>query len=493
MKKVTQIESSQRPALVRLVRSLRFRLTALVVLIIVAISAVGLLLDYRREYRTHVDEQLATLTEQARALRQARGYINDPRQFARYVDAFCAQMNENISPGHHILILAPDGRVAVRARHHSGEAVEKALLDADPADALIELDGRHLAQVRLQDADGTTVIVGQFLDNVQRVLRNQMISRAVATAATGLAIVLLIYLAMERWVLGPIARLKAAARRWALREFEARAPTGGPPDLSSLAARFNAMAEELERHELGRAAALRRARSIQENLLPDSLPDVPGLSLAAGYEPAEGVAGDLYDVFGLGENRTAIVMLDVAGHGIAAALLTGVVKMSLHRRLAECDGPADAMQRVNNDLLACASEGQFVTAFVAVWDSSSATLTYSSAGHPPAIMVGDSEFARLDSTGPLLGIFAEDQWDERSIAIPAGGRLFIYTDGIPDAGIGFEPLGEAGLRALLEETADLPLADQVEAVMNETRRRNTPDAADDATLLALESTAKQTA
>ncbi|TFG49519.1 MAG: hypothetical protein E4H38_04885, partial [Gemmatimonadales bacterium] len=259
-----------------------------------------------------------------------------------------------------------------------------------------------------------------------------------------------------------------------------------PTDLRALAGEFNEMAAELESHERGRVAQMEEARRIQANLLPAGLPSVANLAFAADYRPAEHVAGDLYDVFPLPDGKTAIAVLDVAGHGISAALLTGVVKMSLHRRMAECDDPAEALARVNHDLLACIPSDRFVTACLGVWNPRDRTWTYASAGHPEGVLISGAKDTRLVATGLPLGIMPDVEWSRRVVPLSPGDRLFIYTDGVTDAGAPRNALGVTGLVTKLSESAGMPLKEQVTSLMDAAAHRNGNAPSDDLTLIAFE-------
>ncbi len=466
--------------------SLRLRLTAAVVLVVLAVTGTGMVLDYRREYRVHMDEMRASLTEQAQALRVARKQFKQPTQFAQYVDDFCAQMNEHVSPGHHVLVLDIQGEILASTRHHSGPAVEKALLDADSESAVLEANGHKLAQARLKDDDGATIILAQYLDHVESILRLQLLSRAATTGAMALAIIVLIFLALHFWSIRPIERLVEVAGAWSARVFSARVDVTGPSEIRLLASKFNLMAEELERHEHQRTAELERARQIQANLLPTSMPTLQGLFVAAEYRPVEHVAGDLYDVFELPEGRTAFVILDVAGHGITAALLTGVVKMSLHRRLAERRDPAEAIALVNEDLLRCVSDGQFVTACVGVWEPDDRAWTYCGAGHLGGLLSSRDQVLHLPPTGPLLGVLADARWSSRTVQLHEGDRLFLYTDGVIEAGLPENKLGQDGLAAMVHQSCQTSLEKQLALIMDEVSARSSGHPQDDATVLAVE-------
>jgi serine phosphatase RsbU (regulator of sigma subunit) len=395
-------------------------------------------------------------------------------------------MDEHVSPGHHILVLDETGEVAIRARRHSGAEVEEALLSSSPHDRVLSIGKHRLAQVRLKEEDGTTIIIAQYLDHMERILRAQVISRGLTTGVTALAIILLIYLVIRIWVIRPINNLAAAARKWATRNFSARSAPIGPADFRLLADEFNLMSEELERHEHNRVAELEQARHIQANLLPAKQPAISGLQIAAEYRPAQHVAGDLYDIFKLSHNRTCIAILDVCGHGISAALLTGVVKMSLHRRLAEKDDLSEAMRLVNDDLLACVPEGHFVTACAGLWNQEDQSWTYCAAGHPGGLLLTQNHTKSLEATAPLLGVFAGTDWPTNAVKLSPGDRVFLYTDGVVEAGLAEGKVEPYDLEKVLNNYIDLSLSEQVATIMAGTTRCISGRIKDDATIVAFE-------
>jgi len=195
--------------------TLQVRLVTFVILTVLVVSAVGAFLDYRREYNQQINAILASLEEQARTIKTTHKRITQHSIFAKYVDDFCAQMNEFISPGHHILILDVKGAVMVSAQHHSGVEVVDSLISANPDDQIICMGKHRLAQVRLKDEDGTTIILAQYLDHMEQILRSQLISRSLVITATATILIFLIYLIIKSWVIKPVNNLLTAAKQWA--------------------------------------------------------------------------------------------------------------------------------------------------------------------------------------------------------------------------------------------------------------------------------------
>lgn len=480
-----QVAREQEPA--GWASSLRFRLAISVAGIVLVGLAGSLAVGYWLDYRARKQALLASLTEQAHSLEVARERIDSPEEYAAFVDDFCARMNAEISPGHHMLVVGPAGEVAARSHRHSGPEVERTLLAAPPGESVLPLGDRRLAQVRLRMPDGSTAIVAQYLDHMVDLLRRQMLVRGISTGLIGGLILILLVSAIRVWVIQPIEQLKAAGNEWSRRNFSVRAGASGPADLRSLTGEFNWMASELEVHEERRLAEMAKARRIQAGLLPEHLPEIAGLAeVVARYEPAEDVAGDLYDALELPDGRTALIVLDVSGHGVSAALLTGVAKMAFHWRLAEGDSLSAVMREVNADLLRCLTDGQFVTVCVGLWHGGERTWTYCAAGHPGgALQTGDS-VEHLPSTGPLLGGGRDATWEQCVLTLHPGQRLWSYTDGLVEAGAPERPLKAEGVEKLLRQTVHNSLDEQATVLIREAIHRQQSQAQDDITIVGVQ-------
>lgn len=176
-------------------------------------------------------------------------------------------------------------------------------------------------------------------------------------------------------------------------------------------------------------------RDIQRSLLPRRFPTVEGWRFAADYEPAREVGGDLYDVFAVRGERddVALLIADVTGKGVPAALLMADTKALLHAAADNADEPADALARVNRILCVERRSTLFVTAALASVDASTGAMRLASAGHEPPLLVrGDGRVEPVEAAGPILGAFAGVAFDLTECRVEPGETLVLYTDGITD-------------------------------------------------------------
>jgi serine phosphatase RsbU (regulator of sigma subunit) len=195
---------------------------------------------------------------------------------------------------------------------------------------------------------------------------------------------------------------------------------------------------------------LETAREIQTALLPRDLPRVSGLDVAARYVPMTAVAGDLYDVVRIGPSQVGLLVADVAGHGVPAALVASMVKLAFSTQVEETLDPASVLAGMNR-LLCRQLDGTFVTAVYAAIDTQARTITVANAGHP-ALLVGRADGVVEDSPerGLMLGFVPDASYASARLELRDGDRILLYTDGIPEAqSPGGEFLDTGRLRAWL--------------------------------------------
>ena len=184
---------------------------------------------------------------------------------------------------------------------------------------------------------------------------------------------------------------------------------------------------------------LERAEVIQRALLPRSPPAMEGYCIQAFYRPGRHVGGDLYDVIRLGERHLVFYLADAAGHGVTSAMLSVLFKQSLvlvDPATGLALPPAAVLEAVNRSLCqAHAAPGLFLTAVLGLLDTSDASLTLASAGHPPVLHAREGRETRLiRRTGPALGLAPDAQFRQEHLQLAAGDRILLYTDGLIPSG-----------------------------------------------------------
>ncbi len=181
-------------------------------------------------------------------------------------------------------------------------------------------------------------------------------------------------------------------------------------------------------------AELQIARQIQASTLPQQLPKLAELDIAARYVPMTSVAGDFYDFLADGPKSLGVLIADVAGHGVGAALIASMVKVAFAAQFEHVRDPAKLLSEVNIAL--CGKfEEQYVTAAYVYIDCQRNVVTYAGGGHPPLMLASraDGSVRRVEENGPILGMFAEAPYSSVEIPFRPGDRLFLYTDGAFEA------------------------------------------------------------
>jgi len=183
---------------------------------------------------------------------------------------------------------------------------------------------------------------------------------------------------------------------------------------------------------------LELSQKVQQALLPQQVPDIPGLELAAFSQPAHIVGGDYFDFFHFRDNTHGLVIADVVDKGMAASLLMASLQASLRILVAESDSPAEVAQRLNSLFIHNIRLTQFVTLFLGRYDHATRTLQYCNAGHNPPLVYrtqpgGSDHIQWLQPTGAAIGLVEEFQFKDNTIALCSGDTLLLYTDGVPEA------------------------------------------------------------
>jgi serine phosphatase RsbU (regulator of sigma subunit) len=217
--------------------------------------------------------------------------------------------------------------------------------------------------------------------------------------------------------------------------------SGGPGDtgyLQALRAEVLTLRDEVKLDkEL--AASMERARAVQRKMLPTDLPEVPGYELSHVFRSCDAVSGDFFDTFTVGGGRVCILIADVSGHGLDAALVMGMAKKAFNVRAQEDISAAEVMRKVNVDVFPDLEQGRFITAAFSILDPERHRLSYTRAGHNPALMwrAAAGEIEMMKPPGMMLGADAGARFDKalkQELVELAPGDVFVqYTDGVTEA------------------------------------------------------------
>lgn len=246
-----------------------------------------------------------------------------------------------------------------------------------------------------------------------------------------------------------------------------------------------AHAEKLEA-ERRAAQELEIAKQVQARLFPQELPVLRTLEYAGFCMQARQVGGDYYDFLALGQERLGLVIGDVAGKGIAAALLMANLQANLRSQCASAvDQPERLLRSVNQLFCDNTPDGSYATLFFAEYDDRAGRLRYANCGHLCGLLLRDDETVeRLHSTGTVLGLFK--LWDCAlgEADLRSGDALALYTDGVTEASNGAgEEFGEARLLETLQRHRQLPAEALLASVFEEVRRFSPHEQQDDITLI----------
>ena len=191
--------------------------------------------------------------------------------------------------------------------------------------------------------------------------------------------------------------------------------------------------EEIGRQERKLERDLALARELQMRLLPQSLPHLAHLDVAAKFSPARAIGGDLYDFIPYSLSRLGIVIGDVSGKGAPAAIYAALVSGILRSHAPIEPGPAEMLSAVNLSLAERRIEAQFVSLIYAVWDDEHRTLLVANSGLPRPVMVRDGKISVIEATGLPLGLFDDASYDEFRFKMKPGDMFVFFSDGILDA------------------------------------------------------------
>jgi len=226
---------------------------------------------------------------------------------------------------------------------------------------------------------------------------------------------------------------------------------------------------------------LKVAREVQSGLLPGAPPGLAGYDIAAVALPTWAIGGDYYDYVPLGEGRLGLVVADVSGKGIPAALIMATFRAALRTEMRRHADLRAVAEQLNVTVLESGDTSRFVTAVCGVLDPTSGRLTYVNCGHnPPLLLRASGGVESLQRGGPALGLFATVAFEVGTIDLEPGDRLVLYTDGVVEPTDGEDrEFGTDRLAAAVRGAAGHPAAEALRCVIEATRAFGGRDDYDD--------------
>lgn len=269
--------------------------------------------------------------------------------------------------------------------------------------------------------------------------------RALLVFALGLILSIGFGIFISGRVAAKIKALTEGTRRIAQGDLDFKVNVHGDDEIARLAYLFNKMSADLKNYmnELKKTTAEKErllkeieiARGIQQSFLPDSAPKMDGMDITAVSLPARVVGGDFYDFIPLGEDKWGLVVADVSGKGIPAALFMALSRALVRASATGTLSPAEAIQHANDLILQDSKAEMFVTLFYAILDVKTKMLRYANAGHNPPLHVSAStqNVVLLKAQGVPIGIMTDVEASNSEISLKSGDVVVLYTDGVTEA------------------------------------------------------------
>jgi serine phosphatase RsbU (regulator of sigma subunit) len=326
-------------------------------------------------------------------------------------------------------------------------------------------------------------------------LSESILRRIYLIVIGALLFTILLSLKISKTFTQPILRIIEKTKVIAQGKLDTEIDVQSSDELGELAEALNTMSAKLleSREEILTKQRMEReleiAYHVQKRLLIEKFPEVKGLEIAGECVPATEVGGDFYDLLRIGDGYSNIVIGDVAGKGMSAAMFMGIVRSIIRAEGFESLSASEVMAKANRLVCLDSKSGMFVTIFYAIYDEAKRRLEYCNAGHAYPILYDPSSkrFTYLNTEGRPLGITTEGNYEAKSCTLEEGQVVVLYTDGVVEAVDGNDvPFGEGKLRAVIREQAHAS-ADEIVQKLKEriNRHRGNAPQSDDITLIVV--------
>ncbi|HID26511.1 MAG TPA: HAMP domain-containing protein [Methanosarcinales archaeon] len=335
----------------------------------------------------------------------------------------------------------------------------------------------------IESAIATQKVIKEHTENISNKTKSDTmhtINQILIGLFVTILIVSLISFISARSITKPIQKLTQSAKKIGEGYLEYKVKINTGDEIENLANSFNKMTDDLKQNieELRRATAekermlqeLEIARVIQQSFIPEACPILENMELAATTKPAKEVGGDFYDFIPVSKDKLGLVIADVSGKGVPAALFMALTRAFIRANAVRDPTIANAIKQANELILEDAKQGMFVTLFYAILDKEKKTFNYVNAGHHPPILLKKStgDIVLLEAKGIALGVLGNIELEEKEIELESGDMIVLYTDGITDAiNDQEEEFGEERLINLISENYTMSALDLINKIKHE--------------------------
>jgi sigma-B regulation protein RsbU (phosphoserine phosphatase) len=327
--------------------------------------------------------------------------------------------------------------------------------------------------------------------------------RELGILVTGLIVIIGIIVFVSVHITRPIGKLTRGTKELAEGNLDVQVEgVSSHDEIGQLAGTFNKMVSDLKanvdarvREESARKAVegeLKVARGIQASLLPRIFPPFPDrreFTLHAVNEPAKFMAGDFFDFFFINEETLAVVMADVSGKGVPAAMFMAVARTAIRSFTGPGQTPAEILKHVNDVMVRDNDNMMFVTVFYGFYNIRSGEFVYVNAGHnPPYVLRREGKLDTLQPTGPILSVLEDATYTNDQTRLEPGEVLVLFTDGVTEADRDGDLYGEERFEKLLGSIADRSVEKICQDIIDAVVDYGGKELRDDVTVLALRRT-----
>jgi sigma-B regulation protein RsbU (phosphoserine phosphatase) len=313
----------------------------------------------------------------------------------------------------------------------------------------------------------TAILVYLTTENLQAAIRDTIL-RCVLISLIVIAAGVLLSFLISNGITRPIRKLTAAVQVMGKGDLSRMVEVETKDEVGVLAHSFNKMAEDLKSYieDLRRTTAekervekeLEIGRGIQQSFLPEAPPEVPGFDIAALNSPALEVGGDFYDFIPVALDKWGLVIADVSGKGVPAALFMALSRTLIRANAVDNPTVSQAILKANKMIAEQDRANMFVTLFYGVLDTGKKTITYVNAGHNPPLVLSKKggDIVMLAAKGIALGIMSDITLEEKEVPLREGDVVILFTDGVTESiNRKQEQFGQERLIKLIEENRTL--------------------------------------